>query len=270
MANATPLSMEESIQIGVLYSMLQSAGISSNDDLVRVASNAQPDDPPNIAQGRELLELCPEQRALFLRVVEPLRLQAERKAKAIHDAQAAELRQRHEAANEELDLARELIGVMIQRRWVKIKDLVVHRNANPVLNVPNAAWHREDVDSLWPAPGQPRTALGLCARAEFAEHCLGELLDAIPLRDALPREALVTELQRVVHSPEVPLRFVNRIVREYPEVGLTNHPGYLTSLLARIRVSRTRAKKFHSLESVVLQMLEQCTQASPLVQAMLE
>ena len=72
MAAPTALPMDDAIQLGVLYSLLRAAGISSDDDIVRIGSSAQPDEPAYISQGREILDLHPEQAAVFYRVNAPL------------------------------------------------------------------------------------------------------------------------------------------------------------------------------------------------------
>ena len=245
MAAPTALPMDDAIQLGVLYSLLRAAGISSDDDIVRIGSSAQPDEPAYISQGREILDLHPEQAAVFYRVNAPLlrsnAMPLSREPAAVlprGDALPHTLPQamphtlpqamphtlpqaRPQALPHTLPQAMPRGDALPQTVPQALPHAVPRGDALP--HTLPQAMPRGDALPPMPPPGMPHT---LPRR------------DELPLGAALPRGPLGTG---------------------YSEAELTNHPSYLASLLVRIRASQTQEEHFHSLESAVLRMLEQCT-----------
>ena len=268
------LTADESLQLGVLLSILQGAGVSSNAAVLRLAEPARDDDPEAIVRGREVLDACPEQMPLFQRLVASIR-EAEAAATA---AELMEQQAHHDDDDgggsnvcerpEQLVPTRDLIRAVVQHRVISFRRLLVKRRANPVLHVPDAMPEYDDQElhggsSLWPRPGQRRTAPGLCAREEFATTCLAPMLDLFaqdPVR--FPVETLTPELRMIVRSPEVPIPLVNRIVFEF-RVELEYHAGVLATLLERVRhhnkLAASVEDKCWGLESSIVSMLGERT-----------
>jgi len=277
MAAPTALPMDDAIQLGVLYSLLRAAGISSDDDIVRIGSSAQPDEPAYISQGREILDLHPEQAAVFYRVNAPL---LRSNAMPLSREPAAVL-PRGDALPHTLPqamphtLPQAMPHTLPQARPQALPHTLpqaMPRGDALPQTVPQALPHTVPRGDALPQTlpqamprgdalpqTVPQALPHAVPRGDALPHTLPQ---AMPRGDALPPMPPPGMPHTLPRRDELPLGAAlprGPLGTGYSEAELTNHPSYLASLLVRIRASQTQEEHFHSLESAVLRMLEQCT-----------